>query len=233
MLKVAISPISDLATSFVLGLLTPLGAVCVLPLYPGFLVYLASQAPGGESDRRTIARFGVLISAGVIAFMSIIGLLFTTVLEVSLTRVIQVVSPVAFGILLVISILLILDVEIGRFLPRANVPMTGSPTVRAISFGLLFGAIVLPCNPLFIAALFARTASTGNFLINVLNFVFFGIGLAFPLLAFSLVSTAASEKVIDVMTRYRRHINLVAGAVMLAVSSYYLVFVFRIFGGLF
>lgn len=70
--------ISELGAAFVLGLLTPLGAVCVLPLYPGFLVYLTSQLSGKEPGRGTIVFFGIIITGGVILFMVILGLVFTT-----------------------------------------------------------------------------------------------------------------------------------------------------------
>ncbi|MEE8318772.1 MAG: hypothetical protein V3R36_03940, partial [Dehalococcoidales bacterium] len=77
--------VSELGAAFILGLLTPLGAVCVLPLYPGFLVYLTSQLSGKEPGRTTIIFFGIIITTGVILFMVILGLIFTTVLQVSLT----------------------------------------------------------------------------------------------------------------------------------------------------
>ena len=114
--------ISNISTAFVLGLLTPLTAVCVLPLYPGFLAYLSNQLSGygGKPDRKTIALFGVIITSGVILFMSLMGLIFTTILKISLTNVIEVISPVAFSILLIISLLLIFDVDIGKFIPKAK-----------------------------------------------------------------------------------------------------------------
>jgi cytochrome c-type biogenesis protein len=222
--------LSDISTAFVLGLLTPLTAACVLPLYPGFLAYLSNQLSGRESNRKTLALFGVVITLGVILFMLLLGLIFTTVLQVSLTKVIGVISPVAFGVLVIISLLLIFDVDLGRFLPKIHAPRAKNPLMSAFTFGFFFGAIVIPCNPLFIAALFARTISTMSYLENVLSFLFFGIGIGFPLLAFSLISTASSTAVIGYLTRYRRVINLSAGAIMLVISVYYLVFVFRIFG---
>jgi len=46
----------NLASSFVLGLLTPLTAVCVLPLYPGFLSFLSGKlATEGGSQGRPVA----------------------------------------------------------------------------------------------------------------------------------------------------------------------------------
>ncbi len=220
--------LADLGTAFVLGLLTPLGAVCVLPLYPGFLVYLSSQLSGKEPGRLTIFLFGIIITAGVIIFMILLGIIFTTILEVSLTNVISIVSPIAFGILLIISLLLIFNVDVGRFLPKAHTPLTKNPWASAFTFGFFFGAIVVPCNPLFIAVLFTRTASAIGFLENILQFLFFGIGIGFPLLVFAAISTTATDAIINFLTKQRRLINLIVGIIMLGISIYYLFFVFKI-----
>ena len=222
--------LGKLGESFGLGLATPLGAVCVLPLYPGFLVYLSNQLPGRKNSRYTILFFGLIITGGVILFMTFLGLIFTTVLEVSLTNVIGIASPIAFGILFFISLLLIFNVDVSRFLPKVHSPITKNPWLSAFAFGFFFGAIVIPCNPAFIAVLFTRTFSAVNFLENILQFLFFGIGIAFPLLVLAAISTAASEVIVNFLTKYRRIINLIAGVAMLGVSVYYLVFVFRIFG---
>lgn len=117
--------ILQMGEAFLLGLATPLGAVCVLPLYPGFLVYLSSQLSGKKVGRYTIFLFGLTIFSGVILFMLLLGLIFTTIFEVSLTNVIGIVSPIAFGILLIIGLLLILNVDIGRFLPKGHTPPLG------------------------------------------------------------------------------------------------------------
>lgn len=93
--------LSDIALPFVLGLLTPLGAVCVLPLYPAFVASLSNEVSRKESDKKVITLFGLLMTSGVIVFMFLLGLVFTTILQVSLTAVIEIISPVAFGILIV------------------------------------------------------------------------------------------------------------------------------------
>lgn len=221
--------ITELGAAFILGLLTPLGAVCVLPLYPGFLVYLSGQLSGKEAGKKTIFFFSLVITGGVIIFMVILGLIFTTVLEVSLTNIISIVSPIAFAILLIISLLLIFGLDIGKVLPQGHAPLTGNPWVSAFFYGFFFGAIVVPCNPLFIAALFTRTISAIDFGENVLRFLFFGIGIGFPLLVIAAISSAATDTIMDFLTRYKRIINTGAGVIMLGISLYYLVFVFRVF----
>jgi cytochrome c-type biogenesis protein len=222
--------VSELGAAFVLGLLTPLGAVCVLPLYPGFLVYLTSQISGKEPGRATIILFGLVITAGVTLFMLVLGIIFTTILQVSLTNIIGIVSPIAFGLLFAISLLLIFNVDVGRFLPKAHAPMTRNPWFSAFFFGFFFGAIVVPCNPLFIAALFTRTISAVGFLENLLRFLFFGFGIGFPLLVLAALSATATDAIINFLTKHKRLINLIAGLIMLGISIYYLIFVFRVFG---
>ena len=49
-----VSDLANLWISFLAGLFAPLGAVCVLPLYPGFLSYLASQVTDKENKKQII-----------------------------------------------------------------------------------------------------------------------------------------------------------------------------------
>jgi cytochrome c-type biogenesis protein len=218
-------------TSFVLGILTPLTAVCVLPLYPGFLSYLANQLSGKNASKKTYALMGAIATAGVVSFMLLIGVIFTTIFQASLTNVINIISPIAFVILLFISLLLILDFDYSKVLPKSKSPkLSKNPMVSAFTFGFFFGAIVLPCNPAFIAAFFARAAITTKFLSGMASFFGFGFGLGFPLLAFSLLSSAKSTLVINFLTKHKRKINLAAGIFMLLVSLYYLLCIFQIFG---
>ena len=221
---------STIIESFVLGLLTPLTAVCVLPLYPGFLIYLSNQSKKQDENKIKIAFLGLLVSAGVITFMTLFGLLFTTILKTSLTAVIGIISPIAFGILGVISLFLIFDVDIGRYFPKIQTPFVKNPYLGAFVFGLFFGAIVIPCNPLFIAVLFTRTLTAISFAENMVRFLFFGIGMAFPLLVLSIVSSSHSRIIIAYLTKNKRKINLFSGLMILVISVYYLVFVFRLLG---
>jgi len=225
--------------AFLLGLVTPLGAICVLPIYPGFLVYLSSQISGAETSRKTIFLFGVIITSGVVLFMLLLGLVFTTILQVSLTNIVQIVSPIAFGILLLISLVLIYvgilglvtgrEMDIWRFLPKGRALVVGNPWVTAFLYGFFFGAIVIPCNPGFIAILFARAVSTVDFAQNILRFLFFGVGVGFPLLVLAGISSTATDAIIKFLTNHGKWVNLTAGLIMLSISLYYLIFVFRIF----
>ncbi|GAB4242293.1 MAG: hypothetical protein Kow00129_00700 [Thermoleophilia bacterium] len=221
----AVDVLDDIWTSFVLGVLTPLTALCVLPLYPAFLARLAQKVSGRGDDRRLLVRFGLLVSAGVILFMSLLGLVFTTLLQESLTEVIGIVSPVAFGILLILGLLLVAGVRPER---KVRPFRFGRSQLGAVAYGFFFGAIVVPCNPLLIAAFFARTATVTSFAENQLSFLAFALGISAPLILFSAVSRGLARTMVQGLVKLRRPIEVTAGLIMVAVSVYYLIYVFHV-----
>jgi len=58
----------NLGSTFLLGLLTPLTAVCVLPLYPGFLSFL-SRKLSTTGRRGSPLALGGLVAGGVVRFL--------------------------------------------------------------------------------------------------------------------------------------------------------------------
>ncbi|MFB6245674.1 MAG: cytochrome C biogenesis protein, partial [Candidatus Nanohaloarchaea archaeon] len=93
----------------------------MLPLYPGFISYLSSQLDS-ETDRRTYTLFGVSVVAGVLSFMTALGLIFTTLIQSSLSSVIGVVSPVAFALLGTAGLALLLDLDFRSYVPSGRSP---------------------------------------------------------------------------------------------------------------
>jgi cytochrome c-type biogenesis protein len=218
--------VTETLTSFTLGVATPLSAVCVIPLYPAFLAFLSNQ----DEDAPPIAVLGVLVAVGVVAFMAAVGLLFTTLLETSLTTVVELVSPPAFALLAGFGVVLLADLHPQARLPTVEPPQTRFPSLSAFVYGAFFGAIVLPCNPGFISVFFARAFLFSDPLSSIANFGAFGVGMASPLLAFALVSEPWRDKVLAVLTGHRRAINAATGVILLAISLYYLLVVFEIAG---
>jgi cytochrome c-type biogenesis protein len=62
----------------------------------------------------------------------------------------------------------------------------------------------------------------------MLNFVFFGVGMALPLIAISVLSAYQGKSGTAFLVRHRRAINVATGMLMLAVALYYLFSVLRI-----
>lgn len=216
--------LTDVLTSFTLGLATPLSAVCVIPLYPGFLAFLSNQ----DDDGPSVALLSVLVALGVVAFMAAVGVVFTTVLESSLTGVVETVSPVAFGVLAVLGVVLLADLHPQSRLPTVEPPQTRYPALSAFAYGAFFGAIVLPCNPGFISIFFARALLFADPLSSLANFGAFGVGMGTPLLAFGFVSEPWHDRVLGFLTGHQRGVNAVTGLLLLGISVYYLLFVFEV-----
>lgn len=210
--------------SFLAGLYTPLGAMCVLPLYPGYLAFLAAQA--SKKKRVSTLLLGIAVTAGVIGAMLAFGIIFVSILEVSTGLVIGYLGPVVYLLLAIMSVGMILGVDIGRIFPAIHSPEAKTPWATACLFGAFFGLIALPCNPASIILLFALSTTTVDFLANFINFVIFGIGMATPLLLLSAISIDANRRAVSFLARYHGPINRVAGVLMLLVALYYLIFVF-------
>lgn len=226
-----ISVLSNLGVSFLAGLFAPIAAVCVLPLYPGFLAYLSNQISKSDKNSKKLIMFlGLLTTFGVISSMVIFGLIFTKIFQASLTNAIGIISPIAFSILALVSIFLFFDVNFGRFFPKIDAPILKSPYTSSFLFGFFFGIIVLPCNPASLIILFALSTTTAGFILNFLNFIVFGVGMAAPLLIFAILTTAKSQSIIGFLTTHKRAINRIAGILMLGISLYYIIFVFNLYG---
>jgi len=219
--------ITNIWFSFTAGLYAPIAAVCVLPLYPGFLSYLAGQITDKE-NKKTIAFLGFVVALGIVSSMLLFGFIFTALLQESLTKAISIISPIAFGILALVSLLLIFNVDFSKFFPQIKTPKAKNPLVKSFFFGFFFGAIVLPCNPAALIVLFAISTTAISFIQNLLYFAMFGVGMALPLIVLSLVSATKGGVVVNFLASHKRIINLLAGIIMLSISVYYLFFVFEI-----
>ena len=215
--------LSDLWISFTAGLLTPLGAVCVLPLYPGYIAYLAKA---GGQRRGTNILLGLLVMAGVMASLMAVGGVVTWLIGASLTTAIGIVSPIAFGVLLLLGILLTLGLDLGRLMPRLHSPTSARPSLGAFLYGVFFGGIVLPCNPAPLVVLFALSTSTTDVLTNLGNFMAFGIGMGLPLLL--LATLTGGQRAVAFIARHETLVLRAIGLFMIGVSLYYLFGVFRI-----
>jgi len=241
--------------AFVVGFLTPLTAACALPLYPGFVSYLArsdadpaadpvtdatatdgvgpttDESSSDDGGERSAFALGLAVVAGVVAFVGAIGLVFASVLQESLTTAVELVSPVAFAVLLVLGVALALDLDAVNRIPGLDPPETGSAYGSAFLYGLFFGGIVLPCNPGFVALFFARTPILFDTPIaGFVGFLTFGLGMGTPLLAFAAVSEARGRALARWLARHATPVNRATGLVMIAVSAYYLVVVFDVAG---
>lgn len=216
--------VSGFAQHFILGVLTPLSAVCVIPLYPAFIAFLASA---GDGERRhSVAILGLLVVAGVVSFMALVGILYSMVLGEAVNSAVETISPIAFWLLVLVGIVMIGNPGVFSRLPTAEPPQTRYPTVSAFSYGFFFGAIVLPCNPGLIAAFFSTTPVLYETqLESMLGFVSFGLGIGAPLLVFALLSQPFGSRLTRGLARHSTLVYRATGLILVTIAGYYLLFV--------
>lgn len=213
--------------SFSAGLFAPLGAVCVLPLYPGYLAWLANQV-AGRNDSTLLFRFSLIVTAGLIFAFLVVGFIFTWILRSSLSVATGIISMIAFMILAGASVCLILDIDLSRIIPTPNLSNHAGPYGNALIFGLFFGLIILPCNPAPVILLFALSVTAADFLENIAILIAFCIGIAIPVLLISVIPAATNNHLVRVLANHRRIINVVCGLFMLGLALYYLVWIFHL-----
>jgi cytochrome c-type biogenesis protein len=243
--------------NILLGILTPLGAICVIPLYPGFLAFLASfrlqtksktNRSLDENDKSNSKLFwqiiflAAFVCIGILVSLSLVGFVFSTLLEVSLTNVIAVVSRIAFLFLAIYSVYLVFDLSLDSILRKFGLhnlrkksffnffssfseriySLSDRPFLASFLFGLFFGFIVLPCNPAPLVLFFSRELVSPT---GFIGFIAFGIGLCIPLFLLAVFG-GTSRRFLSFLQSHLRIINILSGTLMFGVSMYYLFFVF-------
>jgi cytochrome c-type biogenesis protein len=224
--------LSDLTVAFIAGLLSPLGAACILPLYPGYLSFLAAKAGEVRSTRARIL-LGIIAGTGILAAMLVFGLIVGVIFTLPIGGVLSVVSPIAYAILGFIGILLILGAGPGLPVRIPDVLTGRSAFSGAFIFGLFFGVLILPCNAGPVTVLLALSTSAADFASNMGNFLVYGAGMAIPLIVLSALSSYEGTRVTRTLAARTRWINLATGLLMFGVAAYYLLVVFRIQGWVF
>ncbi len=207
----------NIATSFSLGLLATTSP-CVLPLYPGFLAYLAGTQDS-QSGRKGRYFLGLFVLAGVLVMMLALGLLIAA-LSVSIGRALSIIVPLADLIIIAFGVLLMLNINPFKKLPQVQAPLISHPFANAFLYGLLYGPIALPCSGPLVVGIFAFSLTAGEALGKLSIFFWFGLGFGVPLLLLSLLSGAAQRSLTRWFARNARLVNLAGGLLLVGVGIY-------------
>lgn len=208
--------IGELATAFGLGLLATLSP-CALPLYPGFLAYLAA---GGErlGSRRLMRWLGLFVLLGVLTMMLALGAIIAS-LSVAVGQVLVFVTPVAYTLVIALGAAMVLGANPFARLPQLGVSVRGGPLLSAYAYGLLYGPIALPCSGPLLVSIFALSLTVGSFAEKLLFFLAFGLGFGVPLLVLSVIAPARRSWLLRAFTSHERVFARVAGALLVAIAG--------------
>jgi cytochrome c-type biogenesis protein len=209
--------IEELATAFGIGVLAT-ASPCALPLYPGFLAYLASGSPRGGSVRW----LGLAVLAGVLTMMIAIGALIAS-LQVAVGQVLVVVTPLADLVVIALGVALLLGRDPFARLPAiASTAAPGGEFRGAFVYGLMYGPIALPCSGALLVSIFSLSVSLASFLEKMLFFVVFGLGFGVPLLPLLLISLLAAARqraLVHTFTAHHAVVTRAAGVILVAVGA--------------
>ncbi|HKW78091.1 MAG TPA: cytochrome c biogenesis protein CcdA [Candidatus Limnocylindria bacterium] len=209
----------EVETGFVLGLFAT-ASPCVLPLYPGFLAYLAAGGVG--PSRAGTGWLGLVVLAGVLTTMLALGALMA-LLAVSTGSVLRFVTPLADLVVVALGVLLLTGHDPFARLPALRVAAdarSGAPLRSAYVYGVLYGPIALPCSAPLLVALFGLGLGSETFLEVLVFFLAFGLGFGVPLLVLSLLARGAQASLVRLLARHHDVVMRAAGVLLIAVGVY-------------
>src|SRR5713101_6804864 len=211
------------ASALSLGILSG-GSPCALPLVPGFIGYLSTQADKlGERARSFV---GIAVILGVTTGMVLFAL-GAAFFHTSLTILITAATPVVVGILILFGALLILNHNPFYRMPQIRIPRIGNPLFSAYAYGGLYGVIALPCSSLVILPFtIAVSLSSVSAIEAFLIFLTFGLGLGLPVLIVSILSRAQGDWLVKQLAKRTRLMNTIAGIIMIGVALYDLIILY-------
>jgi cytochrome c-type biogenesis protein len=207
--------IEELATAFAIGVLAT-ASPCALPLYPGFLAYLASGSPRRGGSVRWL---GLAVLAGVLTMMIAIGALIAS-LQVAVGQVLVVVTPLADLAVIALGVALLLGRDPFARLPAiASMTAPGGEFRPAFVYGLMYGPIALPCSGALLVSIFSLSVSLASFLEKMLFFVVFGLGFGVPLLLISLLAAARQRALVRGFAAHHAVVTRAAGVILVVVGA--------------
>lgn len=184
---------NELLQAFVLGNTAILTNVCVLPLYPGLIAFLAGTA-GDQRPRRSTYFLGLFVLAGVLSLMTFIGwLLFA--FQRSFGDILPYLLPAIYGLVIIMGFLMLSGRNPFARLGTIQTPVLRNSYVAAFVYGLLLGPMTLPCTgPLIVSAFLLGAGSAAGLAGNLAYFLAFGLGFGWPLIVLPLIAVPMQRR---------------------------------------
>lgn len=208
---------NEVLSSFFVGLLATTSP-CVFPLYPGYLAYLAGQQKT-PSSRAVRYLLGVFVLTGVLTMMVALGALIAA-LSVSIGEVLRVIIPLADGVILLLGILLLANINPFKAMPVIQTPVLRHPLANAYLYGLLYGPVALPCSAPLIVSIFALSLTVEEALGSLGVFLWFGLGFGAPLLLLSWAAGRTQRAIARFFARHSAWVNRAGGVILIAIALY-------------
>ncbi|MCB9431461.1 MAG: sulfite exporter TauE/SafE family protein [Ardenticatenaceae bacterium] len=208
---------SELLQAFLLGNSAILTNVCVLPLYPGLIAFLAGNAQNERAQRAT-KWLGLLVLLGVLTLMTVVGLLLY-LLQQSFDKILPVLLPIIYGIVIVMGLLMLFGWNPFNRLTVSQSPTLQNPYAAAFVYGLLLGPMTLPCTgPLIVSAFLLGAGSFANLSGSLAYFFAFGLGFGWPLVLLPFIATTFQKRFTRWMTQNYKLLTRLSGILLIGIG---------------
>lgn len=205
--------------AFLLGNAAILTNVCILPLYPGLMAFLAGNA---ENQRMQRASFwlGWLVLAGVLTLMLAVGALLFVVQQ-SFGAVLPWLLPAIYAAVIVLGVLMIAGRNPFRRLATTQAPLLRNPYLAAFVYGLMLGPMTLPCaGPLVVSAFLLGAGSAGQLASSLLYFLAFGFGFGWPLVVLPMLARPFQHRLAGWTTRNYTLLTRLSGVLLVVIGLF-------------
>jgi cytochrome c-type biogenesis protein len=183
----------------------------LLPLYPGLFVMLASRA-GDERGGRATKWLGVLVLAGAVTFMVVLGFVLFQ-LQRSVADILVWVLPALYAVVLGLGVAMLIGRDPFARLATAEAPVLRSPSASAYLHGMCLAPMTLPCTgPLIVSAfVIGGVSGTGALADSLLYCVCFALGFGWPLVLLPLLAAPVQQRATRFLSRHHRAISALSG----------------------
>ncbi|MFQ3534893.1 MAG: cytochrome c biogenesis protein CcdA [Aggregatilineales bacterium] len=209
----------SLLQQFALGNAAILTNVCMLPLYPGLIAFLAGNTAEDASKHATVW-LGLLVLLGILTLMiGLGGLMYFMKSEIS--TVVPYLLPFIYLLVSLLGVMMFFSFNPLARIARAQAPIGRNPYLSAYLYGVLLAPMTLPCTgPIIVSAFVLGAASVGDLLTELLHFVFFGFGFGWPLLVLPLLAVPIQRRFTTWLAKNHRLISRLSGVLLIAIGIF-------------
>jgi cytochrome c-type biogenesis protein len=205
------------AATFLLGLGSA-ASPCLLPLYPGFIAYLAGTS---RAERRGAFAplLGLVVLAGLLTTMTLVGIVLSLA-ALPFGDVLRWTIPATTVILVGLGLALLAGRNPFQRLAGVRVPIVQGQLGQAYAYGLLVGPVALPCAGPFLVALLTISVGLADAAVRVGAFVVYGLGFGLPLVLLAAVGAARAAAISRLVARHHLVVLRTAGALLIVTAVY-------------
>ncbi len=210
---------SQYLEAFLLGNTAILTNVCLLPLYPGLVAFLAGNTANAQTQR-TSSWLGIIVLAGILSMMLLVGFVLY-LLQASFGSVLPVLLPVIYGVVILLGLLMVAGRNPFNHMTTLQAPVLRNPYATAYVYGLLLGPMTLPCTgPLITSAFVLGAGSILQLTDGLLYFLFFGLGFGWPLVLLPFAAMRFQRQFTSWLTKHHSLLTRISGILLVIIGVF-------------